>query len=75
MLLMISMVGCPKLLSAKVTNDGSGFKITSQNIKEIQIMKLERDYYREIAKNQKSYQLQLGLSTSQGAYLGISYGF
>jgi len=67
------MTGFPE---AQIKDIGNGlFSITSQNIREIQIMKLERDYYREIAKNKKPFSLTVGVSSSQGMYSGVSYGF
>jgi len=68
--------GYPKLLSAKIVDRGNGvYTLTSENIREIQIIKLERDFYRDIAKKKKPYALELGISTSKGVYAGLSYGF
>ena len=78
MLLMILTLGYPKLLSAKITDTGNGvYTITSQNIREIAIIKAERDYYREIAMDKKKspFEFEVGVSTAKGLYMGVSYGF
>ena len=59
-------------LNADITPAGNGlFYITSENIREIQIIKLERDYYRSLKTSR--FKLFLGVRSDKILYGGIEY--
>ena len=75
MLLIALMTG---LASAKITQDTNGkYYITSQNIREIAIIKAERDYYRELVLKlpKNNIGVALGIGTNRGVYGQVDYRF
>lgn len=73
MLLLTSIVG---LVEAKITPLGNDtYYIPSENIYEIQSMKLERDFYKKVAEQQKNYKVGLGYGTAKGLYAEVAYEF
>ena len=69
---LILMVG---LVEAKITPAGNGlYYITSDNIREIQIIKLERDYYRDLHIKKNPFKLFIGVRSDKILYGGLEYG-